>query len=94
MFAALASAIYGMFEKRIANKVLVSLCFFLTMGAIWAAVTFCIGWMSLYRNIVLHRVDPGVLKLIPLAGFILGEIFAFFPWITGLYKSGDDTKRE
>lgn len=94
MFSALASAIYGFYEKRLKNKLLVTLCYFLTIGAIWAAVTFCIGWMFLYRNIVLRRVDADVLKLIPLVGFILGEIFAFFPWILGLNKSGDDTRQD
>lgn len=92
MFAALAAGIYRIFEKRIKTRILVSVCYFLAVGAIWALVTFCIGWMSLYRDIVLNKVDAGVLKLIPLVGFALGEILAFFPWITGLGKSGDETK--
>ena len=93
MFAALVADIYGIFEKCIRNKVLVCICYFLTMGALWALVTFCIGWMSMYRDIARNRIDPDVLKLIPLAGFALGEILAFFPWITGLHKSGDKQRR-
>ena len=92
MFATLTAAIYGMYEKRIKSKALVTLCYFLTIGAIAAVLMFCIGWMSLYRNISLGRADPGVLKLIPTVGFFLGIVYAFFPWITGLRKSGDDTR--
>ena len=94
MLAALAAGIYGIFEKRIRNKVLVSICYFLAMGVIWALVTFSIGWMSMYRDIARNRIDPDVLKLIPLAGFALGEILAFFPWITGLHKSGNESQKE
>ena len=94
MLAALAAGIYGIFEKRIRNKDLSSICCFLTMGVIWALVTFSIGWMRMYRDIARNRIDPDVLKLIPLAGFALGEILAFFPWITGLHKSGNESQKE
>lgn len=90
MFAALASAIYGFFEKRIKSKLLVTLCYFLAMGMIWAVITFCIAWMVTARDIARNRIDPSFLHLIPLAGFLLGDIFAFFPWILGLRNSGEE----
>lgn len=89
MFAALAAGFYGMYERRIQNKVLVSLCYFLTMGLLWAAVTFVIAWMATARDIARRSIDPGFFSLVPLVGFALGLIFAFFSWITGLHSSGD-----
>lgn len=92
MFSVLAAGIYGMFEKRIKNKRIVSLCYFLTIGLIWAAVTLAVVGMSFARDIALNSVDSSILYLAPLAGFVLGLIFALFSWITGLRDSGGKTE--
>lgn len=94
MFAVLAAAVYGYFEKRIKNKALATLCYFLAIGLIWAVVTFCIGYMISARDIALGRGNPAFLRITPLIGFALGEIYAFFSWILGLRNSGDDTKKK
>ena len=91
MFAVLSSIIYGFFEKRLKRKFWVTLCYFLTLGLVWAFVTFCVTGLSMGRSIILGKTDAAILLLAPIAGFILGDIFAFFPWITGLGKSGDRT---
>ena len=94
MFAVLASAIYGFWEQKFKRKLFVTLCYFLTLGVLWSVVTFCIGWMMSYRDIVLGRADPSFLNLTPLLGFLLGEIFAFFPWIFGLSRSEDRSEKD
>lgn len=94
MFAVLASAIYGIFEKRIKNKPLVTLCYFLAMGLIWTVVTLLLALLVAGRDLILGRVNSGFFKLVPFVGFLMGEIFAFFPWITGLRNSGEEPKEE
>lgn len=83
MFGILASAVYGIYENRIKNKALITLCYFATLVLIWAADTFCIGGLTLGKNIYLGIVDPGILLHVPLAGFVLGLIFCPLPLDSG-----------
>lgn len=94
MFAVLASAIYGIFEKRVKTKPLLTFCYFLSMGLIWTAFTLLLSLLIAGRDLILGRANPEFFKLVPFIGFLLGEVFAFFPWITGLRNSDEDPKGE
>ena len=84
--------LYGAWEKRIDNRLLVNLLYFLSAGILWMILMCLMALMLVLKdgpvaNPVFWRIVPGI-------GFVLGLIFAFFPWITGLRNSGDHTQQE
>lgn len=92
MFAVIFSMIYGAWEKRIHKKLLVDLLYFLSCGFLWMGI-MCL--MALF--IVLQEGSSGnplFWRIVPGAGFVLGLIFGFFPWIFGLRNSGDHTQQD
>ena len=90
MFSVLFSMIYGAYEKRIRKRVLVDLLYFITAGVLWAAITCLLAVMMVFSA---GTVNPSFWRIVPGTGFVLGLVFAFFPWILGLRKSGDDTNK-
>ena len=84
--------LYGAWEKRIHNRLLVDLLFFLSCGFLWMGI-MCL--MALFIVLKDGPVpNPDFWRIIPGAGFLLGLFFGFFPWIFGLGNSGDHTQQE
>ena len=93
MFAVIFSMIYGAWEKRIDNKLLVDLLYFLTCGLLWMGILCLMALFLVLKNGPV--ADPVFFwRIVPGAGFVLGLIFGFFPWIFGLRNSGDDSRPE
>ena len=91
MFSVIFAMLYGAWEKRIDNKLLVDLLYFLSAGVLWMVLTCLLAFFMVLKddpvaNPVFWRIVPGI-------GFGLGLVFGFFPWILGLRNSGDDTKK-
>ena len=91
MFSVIFAMLYGAWEKRIDNKLLANLLYFLSAGVLWMILTYLMALFIVLKdgpvaNPVFWRVVPGI-------GFVLGLIFAFFPWIMGLRTSGDDSEK-
>ena len=91
MFSVLCAAVYGIMEKHFTAKVLVILFYYLAVALIWAAVMFVVFLISIGKDLMTGRADPGFLWIVPLVGFGLVLIFAFFPWLTGLRNSKENT---
>ena len=91
LFSIIFSMIYGAYEKRIRNRHLVDLLYFLTSGILWTAITYLLALFIVLSN---GSANPAFWRIVPGTGFVLGLVFAFFPWILGLRKSGDDTKQK
>ena len=90
MFSVIFAMLYGALEKLIDNKLLVDLLYFLSAGVLWMILTCLMALFIVLKdgpvaNPVFWRIVPGI-------GFMLGLVFAFFPWIAGLRNSGDDTE--
>ena len=91
MFSVIFAMLYGAWEKRIDNKLMVDLLYFLSAGVLWMILTCLMALLMVLKdgpvaNPVFWRVVPGI-------GFGLGLIFAFFPWILGLRNSGEDAEK-
>ena len=91
MLSVIFAMLYGAWEKRIDNKLLVDLLYFLSAGVLWMILTCLLALFMVLKdgpvaNPVFWRIVPGI-------GFGLGLVFGFFPWILGLRNSGDDTKK-
>lgn len=91
MFSVIFAMLYGTWEKRIDNKLLVDFLYFLSAGVLWMILTCLMALFIVLKdgpvaNPVFWRIVPGI-------GFVLGLIFAIFPWITGLRNSGDDSEK-
>ena len=91
MFSVIFAMLYGAWEKRINSKLLVDLLYFLSAGVLWMILTCLMALFIVLKdgpvaNPIFWRVVPGI-------GFVLGLIFAFFPWIMGLRNSGDDSEK-
>ena len=91
MFSVIFAMLYGAWKKRIDNKLLVDLLYFLSAGVLWMILTCLMALLMVLKdgpvaNPVFWRVVPGI-------GFGLGLIFAFFPWILGLRNSGEDAEK-
>lgn len=91
LFSVIFSMIYGAYEKRIRNRHLVDLLYFLTSGILWTAITCLLAVFIVLSNCA---PTPAFWRIIPGTGFVLGLMFAFFPWILGLRKSGEDTEEK
>lgn len=91
MFSVIFAMLYGAWENRIDDKLLVNLLYFLSAGVLWMILTCLMALFIVLKdgpvaNPVFWRVVPGI-------GFVLGLIFAFFPWIMGLRNSGDYSEK-
>jgi hypothetical protein len=91
MFSVIFAMLYGAWEKRIDNKLLVDLLYFLSAGVLWTVLTCLLAFFMVLKdgpvaNPVFWRIVPGI-------GFGLGLVFGFFPWIMGLRNPGDDTEK-
>ena len=84
--------IYGAWEKRIDNRLLVDLLYFLSCGMLWMAIMSLMGLFMVLKDGPV--ANPVFWRIVPGAGFVLGLIFGFFPWIMGLRNSGDDGRQE
>ena len=90
MFSVFFAMLYGAWEKRIDNKLLVDLLYFLSAGVLWMILTCLMALFIVWKDGPV--ANPVFWRMVPLIGFGLGLVFSFFPWITGLRNSGEDTE--
>lgn len=90
MYSVLASAVYGFFEKRVKKKTAVSILYFLSMGAIWVIVGSFLSFLIAGKDLLQGKIDQNFFRAVPIVCFLLGEVFAFIPWTTGLRKTNGD----
>lgn len=85
MFRVLCVAVYDLAKSRTKNPKHLTRNYFLTMGLIWGAFTFVLGALGQIRDLAAGEMTLSLyLKVIaaaPFAGFILGDIFGFIPWL-------------
>ncbi len=90
MFSVLAAAVYGFFEKRVKKKPAVSILYFLSMGAIWVIVGCFFAVLFAVKDLLQGKINQNFFRAVLIVCFLLGEVFAFIPWITGLRKTNGD----
>ena len=85
MFRIFCVAVYDFVQKRTKNPRLRTLNYFLVMGLIWGLFTFAIGALGQLRDLMAGEIERElyfkVITFLPLAGFILGDLFGFIPWL-------------
>ena len=91
MFSVIFAMLYGAWEKRIDNKLLVDLLYFLSAGVLWMVLTCLLAFFMVLKNGPV--ANPVFWRIVPGIGFGLGLFFGFFPWILGLWHSVDDTEK-
>ena len=98
MFGVLASAIYNFSEKHTKNQKHLTRNYFFAFGGIWGIFLLIIALFGNIRDLVAGEIELEIyLKVLaasPVAGFILGMIFAFFPWLTGLRHSDPPSEKK
>ena len=94
LFLTWFAKVYHFYRKRTQRKGLAALYYFLTIGGIWALVMSMIGLLMTAEDLIKGTlVNPYFYLSVPAIGFILGDIFAFFPWLIAL-RSKKDQKSE
>ena len=83
MFAVIFAMMYGFCEKRIQQRILVDLLYFLSAGLLWTIITCLLALIMFFAE----PVNPDFMKIVPGVSFALSLIFTFFPWIFGLRNS-------
>ena len=91
MFSVIFAMLYGAWENRIDDKLLVNLLYFLSAGVLWMILTCLMALFIVWKDGPV--ANPVFWRMVPLIGFGLGLVFSFFPWITGLRNSGADTEK-
>lgn len=90
MFGVLCGGVYSFLEKRVKSKGLLTLYYFLMVGGIWALVMSVVGLLMTAEDLIKGELNnPYFYIYPPVVGFVLGDIFAFFPWLIELRNARD-----
>ena len=93
MFRVFSVAVYDFVQKRTKNPKLRTLYYFLVMGLIWGLFTFAIGALGQLRDFLAGEIEQElyfkVITFLPLAGFILGDLFGLIPWLLWFRHDAD-----
>ena len=93
MFRLFSVAVYDFVQKRRKNPKLRTLNYFLVMGLIWGLFTFAIGALGQLRDLLAGEIERElylkVITFLPLAGFILGDLFRLIPGLIRFRQDAD-----
>ena len=93
MFRLFSVAVYDFVQKRTKNPKLRTLNYLLLMGLIWGLFTFAIGALGQLRDFLAGEIERElylkVITFLPLAGFILGDLFRLIPWLLWFRHDAD-----
>lgn len=82
--------LFDFLKKRIKNKTLLTVLYFIVFGILWMIVCILLCVFIMLKDLISRTIEPAVLSnFIPTAavtGLLLGELFAFFPWLIWLRK--------